>query len=121
MDKATLELFRTKLEGIRFTIIGVVGDTYETINEDSSQQMADISDHAAQSYNKELGIGLKEQESKKLRLVEEAIKRMEDGQYGVCSECSEPIPEARLQIIPFASHCIGCLEASENKGGQVKL
>ena len=58
---------------------------------------------------------LGQQEWKKLRLVEEAIEKMDNGQYGICSECQEPIPEARLKVIPFAEHCIHCLEAIEKK------
>ena len=77
--------------------------------------MADFADDAAQSYNRQLMMEFGEQEWKKLRLVEEAIKKMDDGQYGICSECEDPIPEARLKVIPFAAYCIDCLEAIEKK------
>jgi DnaK suppressor protein len=47
--------------------------------------------------------------------VEEAITKVDDGQYGVCLECERLIPEERLTVIPFASHCVDCLESIEKK------
>ena len=113
MHKTTLASFREKLEQIRFTMIGDVRGKYKNKKDDLNGQVADIADAAAQSYNRQLMMGFGEQEWKKLRLVEEAIEKMDDGQYGICSECKEPIPDARLQVIPFTAHCVGCLETIE--------
>ena len=115
MNATTLASFKTKLEKIRSTMIGDVKDKYKTKKNDPSEQMADITDDAAQSYNQQLIMEFGEQEWKKLRLVEEAIEKMDDGQYGVCSECKESIPEARLKLIPFTAYCVECLEAIEKK------
>jgi DnaK suppressor protein len=115
MNGTTLASFRAILEEIRSTMIGDVKDKYKTKKDDPSEQMADIADDAAQSYNQQLIMEFGEQEWKKLRLVEEAIEKMDDGQYGVCSECKEPIPEARLKLIPFTAYCVECLEAIEKK------
>jgi DnaK suppressor protein len=43
-----------------------------------------------------------------LDLVKEALRRMEDGSYGVCDVCSKPIPAARLQLIPWTTRCAKC-------------
>ena len=115
MNKTTLTAFRTKLEKIRFTMIGEVKKKYKTGKNSPNEQVADIADVAAQSYNRELMMGLGEQEWKKWRLVEDAIEKMDYGQYGICVECQEIIPEARLKVIPFAAHCIHCLKAIEMK------
>ena len=115
MNETKLASFKAKLEEIRFTMIGGVQDKYKTKNDDLNEQIADIADEAAQSYNRQLMLELGQQEWKKLRLVEEAIEKIDNGQYGICSECQEPIPEARLKVIPFAEHCINCLEAIEKK------
>jgi len=47
--------------------------------------------------------------------VEEAIGKLDEGQYGICLECEELISEERLTVIPFASHCVDCLELIEKK------
>ena len=43
--------------------------------------------------------------------MEEAIEKMDDGQYGICLKCKEPVPEAGLKVIPFATHYVECLGA----------
>ena len=115
MNETTLASFRAKLEKIRFAMIGDVKSQYKVKKDDLNKQVADIADDAAQSYNRELMMGLGEQEWKKWRLVEDAIEKMDYGQYGICVECQEIIPEARLKVIPFAAHCIHCLKAIEMK------
>ncbi|MBC7289576.1 MAG: TraR/DksA C4-type zinc finger protein [Armatimonadetes bacterium] len=43
-----------------------------------------------------------------LELVEEALRRIERGEYGVCEVCHKPIPAARLDLIPWATRCAKC-------------
>ena len=113
MNETTLTAFRTKLEKIRSTMIGEVKKKYKTEKNGPNEQVADIADEAAQSYDRQLMMGFGEKEWGKLRLVEEAIEKMDSGQYGICSECGELIPEGRLKVIPFATHCVDCLEILE--------
>ena len=40
--------------------------------------------------------------------VQQALKRIEDGTYGICTNCGRPIPEERLEVLPWASLCIDC-------------
>jgi len=58
---------------------------------------------------------LLEQERKKIRLLNEALRRIEDGIYGICEICGEPIPESRLEVIPYARYCIECKAKEEDK------
>ena len=113
MNETTLTAFRTKLEKIRSTMIGEVKKKYKTEKNSPNEQVANIADEAAQSYDRQLMMGFGEKEWGKLRLVEEAIEKMDSGQYGICSECGELIPEGRLKVIPFATHCVDCLEILE--------
>jgi DnaK suppressor protein len=46
-----------------------------------------------------------------LRLIEEALDRLETGDYGICLACDEPIPEKRLRALPWARYCIPCQES----------
>lgn len=43
--------------------------------------------------------------------VDEALARVADGTYGVCAGCGRPIPDARLEVRPFAERCVPCAEA----------
>ena len=119
MNETKLASFRAKLEESRFALIGEVREKYKSKKDDFNEQAADIADDAVQSYDRQLMMGLGEKELRKLRLVEEAIKKVDDGQYGVCLECEGLIPEERLTVIPFASHCVDCLESIEKKNTEV--
>ena len=115
MNETKLASFRTKLEEIRFAIVGEVQEKYKSPKDHLTEQVADIADDALQSYDRQLMMGLGEKEFGKLRLVEEAIEKIDEGQYGICLECEELISEERLTVVPFASHCVDCLEKIEKK------
>ena len=55
-------------------------------------------------------------DAKKLRAVENALKRISDGKYGYCLQCGKKIPEGRLRAIPEAVLCVGCKAANERMG-----
>ena len=115
MNETKIASFRTKLEEIRFAIVGEVQEKYKSPQDRLTEQVANIADDAVQSYERQLMMGLGEKEFEKLRLVEEAIEKLDGGQYGICLECEELISEERLTVIPFASHCVDCLEIIEKK------
>lgn len=51
-----------------------------------------------------------------LREVRSALQRIEQGDYGICVDCDEDIPEKRLGVVPWAGRCIPCQEAKDNEG-----
>ena len=115
MNKTTLAAFRAKLEEMCFTMVGEVKEKYKAKKDNLTEQSADIAAAAAESYNRQLMMELGEKKWGRLRLVEEAIEKIDDGRYGICSKCEEFIPEGRLILIPFATHCVNCLEILEKK------
>ncbi|MGN7949229.1 TraR/DksA family transcriptional regulator [Microbacterium sp. 22215] len=54
--------------------------------------------------------GLAEAAASELQQVDDAIARLDAGTYGVCANCGRPIPTARLEVRPFATHCVACAE-----------
>ena len=54
--------------------------------------------------------GLADAAASELHQVDDALARMDAGAYGVCANCGEPIPTARLEVRPFAVHCVACAE-----------
>jgi len=65
----------------------------------------------------QMAIANQQQASDMLKRIELALRRIDDGEYGDCLQCGEPIAHARLQAQPFASRCIDCQSARE--AGQV--
>ncbi|MGQ0850120.1 MAG: TraR/DksA family transcriptional regulator [Actinomycetota bacterium] len=57
-------------------------------------------------YEKELSLGQNTVDL--LRKVERALARIDDSVYGICERCGNPIPVARLEILPYATECVNC-------------
>jgi DnaK suppressor protein len=73
----------------------------------------DLADKAASAYSKELNFSLSDGERNSLKLIDEALVRMRDGNYGTCTNCSNVIGEKRLQAVPWTPYCIDCQELVE--------
>lgn len=65
-----------------------------------------IADSATETYLRELDEGLEENADHVLVAIGEALGRIEDGTYGLCSACGGPIGEERLEAVPYATLCI---------------
>ena len=113
MRKNTLKHFQSLLEKIRTEIVGDVEKAHHNKKSNEVEQMADISDDAARSYGRKLQGDLEEQEWVKLKQVEAALKKVEDGKYGTCEQCGHKILETRLEIMPYTEFCMQCLSEIE--------
>lgn len=79
-----------------------IGDELEQpVSDDFSEQATERED---EEVLEELGTA-GEQE---IRMIDAALERIEDGSYGVCANCGEPISEARLDILPQTPFCRNC-------------
>jgi DnaK suppressor protein len=73
----------------------------------------DYIDYAVNSYAKEFLLSLTELDRKQLLLVEEALRRIDRGEFGRCLQCGEEINRKRLEVAPWARHCVRCQELEE--------
>jgi RNA polymerase-binding transcription factor len=73
----------------------------------------DLADKAASAYSKELNFSLSDGERNLLMLIEEAFNRIREGNYAVCTNCSNQIGEKRLGAVPWTPYCIDCQELQE--------
>jgi DnaK suppressor protein len=69
---------------------------------------ADEIDRLQQQLSRDVSIRHLDQTARLLKSVQAALDRIEDGIYGVCLRCEEPIREKRLKAVPWASYCIDC-------------
>ena len=118
MKKNKLKQLQVLLQNIRAEIVGEV----EKISgkENGAEHMADISDDAARSYDRKLQGDLEKQEWNKLKQVEAALEKVAQDKYGTCEQCEAEIPEARLEIMPYAEFCTQCLsEIEENDAASI--
>jgi DnaK suppressor protein len=110
-----LPMYQSKLNQIRSTLLGDVAKNFKNSQSESKEPVADITDDATRNYTNQLMTNLGEQDWEKLKQVDEALDKIKDGSYGTCSTCEQPIPEARLDVQPFAKFCVECLSKMENE------
>ena len=73
----------------------------------------DVGDQAIVDLERELGISLLEMQNRKRQLIDEALRRLQEGTYGICAECGVEISERRLAAVPFAKLCVECQSCQE--------
>ena len=79
------------------------------------EEMPDLTDQASRESDTDLTLRMRERESRLLAKIEEALARLEMGEFGICEECGEEIAEKRLQARPVTTLCIKCKQEQEIK------
>ena len=105
--KRLIEKQRQLTEGVDRTAL------YGKDQEDDS--IKDLGDQANTAYTREFFFELGNGDRRLLREVVAALAKIDDGSFGACERCSEPISEKRLEALPFARHCIGCQRLVEEE------
>ncbi|HEY7784810.1 MAG TPA: TraR/DksA C4-type zinc finger protein [Pyrinomonadaceae bacterium] len=113
MDKRKLKSFRDKLLARRESLVGQVQQAELYSRERDSEATQDPADMAANAYTKELLVSMSDNDRQLLNLIDEALERIEDGGYGRCVRCEEPLPDKRLEAVPWARHCVRCQDLQE--------
>ena len=87
--------------------------------DDSISELSSIDQHPAdigtETFEREKDLSILEQVEAELADVEHALRRLEDGTYGSCEACGQPIDEARLEALPAARFCLNDQAAAEQE------
>lgn len=81
-----------------------------------SDEVQDQGDQALSSTMELLSSSLQDSRVEEYNRITRALDMIEDGTYGICVDCHEPISEKRLKSYPDASRCILCQEMFEERG-----
>ena len=107
--KEILLMRKTELEQILFNLSSEIKDLNKCeIKEDG--------DFAAASMDSDRDYQIYLNQKKELEEINEALKKIDEGTYGICEMCEEPISEERLKVKPHAKYCIICREIIEKEG-----
>ena len=109
----TKEQLRKNLEDMRQEILDEVKVQKERAR--SKDYMGDLGDCATSDMVAEYAHIFGERLRRRLIMIEEALEAIEDGDYGFCEECEEPINEKRLLLMPFARLCVRCQSELERR------
>lgn len=80
--------------------------SFKDMSGDLSGYSFHMADMATDLYDREFSLSLAEGERERLFELDEAIKKIDSGSYGICETCGEKIPNERLKVMPHAKYCI---------------
>src|ERR1043165_8246594 len=113
MDKRKAKTYQDKLLQRRESLLGQVQAAEAYSRERDAEATQDPADMAANAYTKELLMSMSTNDRQLLNSIDAALDRIQEGQYGKCVNCGEPIQEKRLEAVPWARHCIRCQDLIE--------
>ncbi len=119
MKKAEAKVYKKQLLALRARLRGDISQLAQAAlkgNGDSgdfSRMPIHMADIGSDNYEQEFTLSLMENDEGTLDSIERALERIEEGVYGECDECGGKILKARLEAIPYVSHCIKCASKLE--------
>ena len=108
MEKSLLELKRE----IVTNLLASNEDFKEIVDALDPKDLADV---ASDDIDRKMIEAIGSQELKRLRIIDSALTRIQQGKYGICIKCSKKIPQPRLEAIPYALMCVECKAADERR------
>ncbi len=111
-DEQRRDQLRTMLVERRREIQEKLRSLLETLPAEVTQ-VKDAEEQSVADFVQEVDFALMQMKSETLAKIDEAVRRLDAGRYGDCTECGLPIAEARLLALPFAEYCRSCQEQLE--------
>jgi DnaK suppressor protein len=111
LNKKEVEFFRDLLNQRIQELRSEAGKTVEDMDED--ENFPDPSDRASMESNRNSILRIRDRERKLIFKIQEALQRLEAGEFGICEECGEKIGIERLKARPVTTLCIDCKASQE--------
>ncbi|KGN38416.1 DNA-binding protein [Knoellia subterranea KCTC 19937] len=106
--EADIEQLRSELQVAEAELSDLLRDSGDGAGDDQA-------DAGAKTYDREQEIALADNAREMLRQSEHALERLDDGTYGVCESCGNPVGKLRLQAFPRATLCMTCKKNQERR------
>jgi len=117
--EAELEKVRQELQAEIAGLTADISEAESAIAERLGDAVGDAGDDqadtGAKTFQREHELALTQNARELLELSERALARMDDGSFGVCDSCGQPIGKARLQAFPRATLCVTCKQREERR------
>ena len=114
------KVLRSNLEDLRQRTLREIAEKVKSGTAATGQEIGDIYDLASEERNRELDLLMGDRERNKLQMIDDAFARLEEGTYGQCEECGDPINPKRLKALPFARTCVDCQTDKENEERMIR-
>jgi len=113
MKPKDLDYFRKLLEMELAFLLEKAGVSLWELIGTASENEADPLDRATQEFSRNNVLRFRSRESRLIRKIRQRLQDIEDGTYGFCEDCEEPISLQRLRARPVTSYCIDCKNRME--------
>jgi DnaK suppressor protein len=121
MTQAELKNYRQRLEDLRERLTGDVShlanEALRSSGGEASGGLSNMPLHPADlgtdNFEKEFTFNLLHNEEQVLAEISDALERIQKRGFGLCEECHQPIPAARLDALPYARHCVACARKAQ--------
>ena len=110
MTQSKLKAIKGKLMDERDLLLEKLKGNDLSVDDSETPDPVDL---AVRNYSKNVMLAVSENESRQLALIDEALLRLEDEEYGKCQNCEKDINAKRLSAIPWARYCLSCQELVE--------
>src|SRR5215203_6729435 len=110
MSELNLDEIKDRLLAERDGLLNKLKENDLSIDDSETPDPVDL---AVRNYSKNVMLAVSENESRQLVLINEALVRIEDEEYGHCQNCEKEITPKRLDAIPWARYCLSCQELVE--------
>jgi DnaK suppressor protein len=107
-DTGRTAVYRKMLLEKRQNVMAGLGIKFDTL---AKMGRVAEEDQAQMSHDEFISLRLNSLDYAQLRLIQEALDRIEAGDYGICLSCEEQIPVKRLQALPWAKYCVDCQQS----------
>ncbi|MDR1286339.1 MAG: TraR/DksA family transcriptional regulator [Treponema sp.] len=116
MEQTFVEKMNKSLTDLKMEIISkllVSNEDFKKIVEGMDPK--DLADIASDDIDRKMIEALGSQDLKRLKLIDSALTRIQQGKYGLCVKCGKRIPQDRLEAIPYALMCVECKTEEERR------
>ena len=113
MKPEKLELFRVMLNQKITDLLEDAGKTVSEMTSGVKENFPDPNDRASLEADRNFELRIRDRERKLIAKMQEAIRRIDDGTFGICDSCGGPISEKRLLARPVTTQCIECKTTQE--------
>jgi DnaK suppressor protein len=113
MNKREKDRYRKALLTKKKEIVTIMSEFHNESRSIETGIAQDVGDKAESSYTKEFLLSLSDAQRDRLAHIDDALKRLDTPEFGLCEDCGKSIGKKRLDIIPWTPHCIVCQEKEE--------
>src|SRR5574341_1023134 len=128
LKKSELKFYRKLLMDKRKALMDEMGElmreqvssTPKDVSGDLSSHAFHMADQGTDAMEREMAFMFASKSGRLVYHIEEALRRIDSGTYGICSQCHKPISATRLKAVPHARLCIKCKESEEGRNSAGK-